>query len=69
MGSFRVLKNYQQNDLQKYQYIINATDAYARFINSNCDRKQSFSDFVNGSNSKKFDCNKIWLSASDLIIK
>jgi len=67
IGSFRALKNYQQNDLQKYQNIINSTDAYARYINATCDRKQSFSYFINGGNSKKFDCNREWLSGSYLL--
>lgn len=66
-SAFKGLRNYQQNELEKYQNVINATDAYARFINASCDRKQSFSYFVNGANSKKFDCSKEWLSGENLL--
>ena len=68
-GAFKSLKDYQQNDIQKYQNVINMTNAYAQYINGTCDRKQSFSYFVNGSNSKKFNCNGEWLSGNDLLKK
>lgn len=66
--AFKELKDYQQNDLYKYQNIINYTDSYARYINSSCEIKQSFSNFTNVG-TKKFDCNKSWLSASELLQK
>lgn len=51
----------------QYQDVVDATNFYARYINSDCNIKKDFAKFI--GLSQKYDCNTSWISGADYLAK